>query len=116
MSEKASTGVPTPDAEIIGEGIFDFKNVNASEPSKISTNVRDYVMNPSKRSQADGLIFNIKNNPNANPSAINQGILDAISTVSNESNLASKIGVVYSDGTTKIISIQEFKMTNGARF
>ncbi len=45
-----------------------------------------------------------------------RGILDAISTVSNEINLAKKIGIVYKNGTTKIISIQEFKLANGARF
>jgi hypothetical protein len=116
LSESAPVGVKTPDAEIIGEGIFDFKNVNATSESGIKTNVRDYVMNPSKRSEADGLVFNIKDNPSATPASINQGVLDAVSTVSNESNLAKKIGVVYSNGTTKIISIQEFKVANGARF
>jgi hypothetical protein len=116
LSESAPAGVKTPDAEIIGEGIFDFKNVNATDPDKISRNVMDYVMAPSKRSNADGLVFNIKDNINATPASINQGIIDAISTISNEVNLASKIGIVYSNGSSKIISIQEFKLANGARF
>ncbi len=96
LSESAPARVKTPDAEIIGEGIFDFKNVKAISENSIKTNVRDYVMNPFKRNEADGLVFYIKDNPSATPASINQGVLDAVSTVSNESNLAKKIGVPLS--------------------
>lgn len=116
LSESAPVGVKTPDAEIMGEGIFDFKNVNTTSPNGIKTNIRDYVSNPSKRSKAEGIVFNIKDNPSATPAYINQGIIDAIGTVANEINLANKIGIVYPNGGTKIISIHEFKLTNGARF
>jgi hypothetical protein len=117
LSESAPLGVPTPDAEIIGKGIFDFKNVNSTSQNGIKTNVMTYVMNPSDRSEAQGLIFNIKENPVATPQIINQGIIDAITTADfnqTTNSLAQIIGVMYSDGSIKTITLNEFK--NGTRF
>lgn len=48
---------------------------------------------------------------------INQGVIDAIDTADfnqTTNKLAQEIGVVYSDGTTKIISLNEFRA--GTRF
>lgn len=117
LSESAANGVKTPDAEVIGEGIFDFKNINSNSANGIKTNIRDYVMNPSKRSNVENLCFNAKTNPVATPENINQGILDAISTANangTTNNLAQKIGIVYPNGKTKIIGLQDF--INGIRF
>ncbi|MCA6365214.1 MAG: hypothetical protein IM638_19435, partial [Bacteroidetes bacterium] len=117
LSESAPQNIATPDAEIIGKGIFDFKNVNSTTQNAIKTNVMTYVMNPSQRSDAQGLIFNIKENTFATPQMIDQGILDAISTADfnyTTNSLAQFIGVRYSDGSIKIITLNEFR--NGARF
>lgn len=117
LSEKAEEGVPTPDAKIFGEGIWDFKNINPNALSKnITRNIESYVL-VAKR-QADNIAFNLIEHPGITPEMVNTGVRNAMQTVSmsGTSSYADKVGVVYKNGNTKIISINEFKTDGGERF
>lgn len=117
LNEKAATGVSTPDVEIVGEGIWDFKNISPITLAKnISKNVEGYVL--SAKNQANNIAFNLMDNPNVTPELVNKGVLDAITTakVSQQVSFAEKVSVVYKDGTTKTISTIEFTKPNGDRF
>lgn len=112
LNETQPPGIKTPDAEIDGFGIFDFKNIGANA-TNIETNVMNKVLDVTN--QADNLTLNLGDNVNATVSRVNQGISDAISTADNGGlSLPNNIGVVYSDGTNKILTVDEFR--NGARF
>src|SRR5690606_35635733 len=109
LNENQAPGIPTPDAEVEGLGIFDFKNISP-DASNIPNNVRNKIVSSSR--QGENIALHLGDNLNATPDLINEGILDAINTP--DVTLPKNIGVVYRDGTSKILSIDQFR--NGARF
>lgn len=112
LNESMPSGIKTPDAEIEGLGIFDFKNIGASA-TQIETNVRDKILGATV--QADNIALNLGDNALAVPSRVNGGIEQAIQTADNGGlSLPINIGVVYKDGSTKILTVQQFR--NGDRF
>ncbi len=116
LSESASSGIKTPDAEIIGEGIWDFKNISRdAKTANLQKNIQDYVLGT--RKQADNMSLNLLDNPNLTMDMVNNGVNDAINTAKAggiTSSLPDKVSVVYKNGTTKILTIQEIE--NGAKF
>lgn len=108
--------IKTPDAEIIGYGIWDFKNISpTARPKNIEKNIEDYVL--ATRRQAPNIAFNLADNSNVTSSMVNQGVENAISTAQFSENLSAlpdQISVVYSDGSFKIITLSDF--INGTRF
>lgn len=116
LNEKAATGITTPDAEIVGMGNFDFKNIEATNPGKIETNVQCYVLDAKR--QADNIAFNLADNTVATPEIINKAVNNAIETARNAGlkNIADKVGIVYKDGSTKIIDLNKFNIENGVKF
>ncbi|MCA6365305.1 MAG: hypothetical protein IM638_19895, partial [Bacteroidetes bacterium] len=116
LSENAPVGVATPDAEIIGVGVFDFKNINSTNPLNIERNIHDYVLNA--KSQAENIAFNIANNPVVTIEMVNKAVKEAIETAkaAGLNNLANHVGIVYKDGTTKIIDLKNFDIENGIKF
>lgn len=112
LNEKLASGIVTPDAEVIGLGVFDFKNI-ATSATNIETNVMNKVL--SSRRQGDNIAFYLGNNTNATSDRVNRGIQDAILTaMASATSLPKNIGVVYLDGSSKILSIEQLK--NGSKF
>jgi hypothetical protein len=101
------SGIKTPDIEI-DNLICDIKNTTSQ------TTIQQKVMGANAPTgQAPNMIFTSA----ASPEKVNGGIQAAINTADPAGTaqyLATNVGYVYPDGTTKIISIIDFR--NGTRF
>uniref|UniRef100_UPI00404A10AA RHS repeat-associated core domain-containing protein n=1 Tax=Fulvivirga sp. TaxID=1931237 RepID=UPI00404A10AA len=108
LDENLPEGIPTPDASVEGLGIFDFKNISPSA-SNIRNNVRNKIVDVNR--QADNIAINLGDKAGIDLTDVNNGILDALSTPGSH---PKNIGIIYPDGTSKILTSVEF--INGARF
>jgi hypothetical protein len=106
--------MPTPDAEIIAEGIFDFKEVSAKAQAKnLVGNIEKQIIEGG--SSGENPAITMQSNEKVTIEMINDGINNAIRTaISGSTKLPEKISVVYPDGKVKILTLKEF--LNGARF
>ncbi|NIG56002.1 hypothetical protein [Chitinophaga sp. Cy-1792] len=114
LNEKQATGIKTPDANVKGIGIFDFKALEADDVEAIIKNVHDYTLG-TKAQNADHMAFSMKENPYMKVEYVNQGVSLALETVDFSGvRIADKVALIYPDGKIKIIDINDFR--NGIRF